>query len=131
VVAGTPGYVAPEYGETWRATAKGDVYSFGVVMLELASGKRPIGPEFHCMEGGNLVAWVKTLTKANRYMEVYDPIVARTGDAESLGRFLTLAVSCTSTEARQRPTMLEVTEQLEELKARQQLLTLPDTKDDS
>ncbi|KAG0578615.1 hypothetical protein KC19_4G036900 [Ceratodon purpureus] len=142
VVAGTPGYVPPEYGETWRATAKGDVYSFGVVMLELASGKRPIGPAFHGMEGGNLVAWVRALTKANRHTEVYDPVVVRTGDTESLRRFLMLAVSCTSTEARQRPTMMQVTAQLEELTVRQQLITsrdhnhdsnimLPDVKDDS
>lgn len=123
VVAGTPGYVPPEYGETWRATAKGDVYSFGVVMLELASGKRPIGPAFHGMEGGNLVAWVKALTKAHRHSEVYDPVFVRTGDTESIGQFLMLAVACTSTESRQRPTMLQVTAQLEELKLRQQLVT--------
>ncbi|KAG0630317.1 hypothetical protein M758_1G169600 [Ceratodon purpureus] len=118
VVAGTPGYVPPEYGETWRATAKGDVYSFGVVMLELASGKRPIGPDFHGMEGGNLVAWVRALLKSRRHTEVYDPIVVRTGDDESIWRFLTLAVSCTSNEARLRPTMLQVTGKLEELKSR-------------
>ena len=122
VVAGTPGYVPPEYGETWRATAKGDVYSFGVVMLELASGKRPIGPAFQAMEGGNLVAWVRALTKANRHSEVYDPIVVRTGDSESLAGFLTLAVACTSTAARQRPSMLQVTAELEELKVRHQLI---------
>lgn len=123
VVAGTPGYVPPEYGETWRATAKGDVYSFGVVMLELASGKRPIGPDFHSMEGGNLVAWVKTLLKSRRHREVYDPVVVQTGDSESIWHFLALAVSCTATEARLRPTMRQVTATLEELKSRQDVIT--------
>lgn len=120
VVAGTPGYVPPEYGQTWRATQKGDVYSFGVVMLELASGKRPIGPEFHGMEGGNLLAWVHTLVRARRHREVLDPVVALTGDAHSVWQFLSLAVSCTSLDARHRPTMLHVTATLEELKSRQQ-----------
>jgi serine/threonine protein kinase len=41
IIAGTPGYVAPEYSQTWKATTKGDVYSFGVVLLELVAGKRP------------------------------------------------------------------------------------------
>nr|APU94866.1 leucine-rich repeat receptor-like protein kinase [Pohlia nutans] len=123
VVAGTPGYVPPEYGETWRATAKGDVYSFGVVMLELASGKRPIGPEFHSMEGGNLVAWVTTLLRSRRHREVYDPVVVRTGDSESIWQFLSLAVSCTSTDARLRPSMLHVTATLQELKSRQDVIT--------
>lgn len=138
VVAGTPGYVPPEYGVTWRATAKGDVYSFGVVMLELASGKRPIGPDFHGMEGGNLVAWVKTLVETHRRNEVYDPIVIRTGDSESLSNFLTLADLCTATEVRRRPTMLEVSGKLEELKCRQEIITAlhngsmtQDIKDDS
>ncbi|XP_024366586.1 uncharacterized protein [Physcomitrium patens] len=121
VVAGTPGYVPPEYGETWRATAKGDVYSFGVVMLELASGKRPIGPDFQGLEGGNLVGWVRALMKADRHTEVYDPIVMRTGDAESLQEFLALAVSCTSADVRPRPTMLLVSAKLEELKLRLKL----------
>ena len=125
VVAGTPGYVPPEYGETWRATAKGDVYSFGVVMLELASGKRPIGPDFHGMEGGNLVAWVKALVKKRRHAEVYDPVVVRTGDSDSISRFLMLAVSCTSHDARLRPTMQQVSAKLEELKSRYPQIDLP------
>ncbi|XP_024521118.1 probable serine/threonine-protein kinase PBL28 [Selaginella moellendorffii] len=41
-IAGTPGYLDPEYGSSLRLTAKSDVYSFGVVLLELLSRKKPI-----------------------------------------------------------------------------------------
>ena len=39
-VRGTPGYIAPEYFSSSRATEKGDVYAFGIVLLELICGTR-------------------------------------------------------------------------------------------
>ena len=57
VLAGSFGYIPPEYGQTMVATTKGDVYSFGVVMLELVTGRAPTGQAD--VEGGNLVGWVR------------------------------------------------------------------------
>ncbi|KAI3524300.1 hypothetical protein L1887_02953 [Cichorium endivia] len=57
-LAGTFGYIPPEYGQSWRSTTKGDVYSFGVILLELVTEKEPTGPEFKDVEGGNLVGRV-------------------------------------------------------------------------
>lgn len=59
-VAGTFGYLAPEYFDTGRATAKGDVYSFGVVLLELLTSKRPTDETF-IETGSKLVTWVRFL----------------------------------------------------------------------
>lgn len=117
VVAGTPGYVPPEYSQTWKATVKGDVYSFGVVMLELATGRRPVGPEFHGLEAGNLVEWVNKLWWQNRHQEACHPVVLQSSDPEKLARFVSLALCCTSEKASTRPTMLQVTSTLEELTA--------------
>ncbi|GAA0147048.1 transmembrane signal receptor [Lithospermum erythrorhizon] len=49
VVAGTVGYVAPEYGQTWKATTKGDVYSYGVLAMELATGRRAVDGDDECL----------------------------------------------------------------------------------
>ncbi|XP_028754611.1 L-type lectin-domain containing receptor kinase IX.1-like [Neltuma alba] len=39
-LAGTLGYMAPEYVSTGRASKESDVYSFGVVVLEIATGRK-------------------------------------------------------------------------------------------
>ncbi|XP_078439876.1 systemin receptor SR160-like [Wolffia australiana] len=46
-LAGTPGYVPPEYYQSFRCTTKGDVYSYGVVLLELLTWRKPTdSPDF-------------------------------------------------------------------------------------
>ena len=42
-VAGTWGFIAPEYPVSHKATRKTDVYAFGVLILEVVTGKRSLG----------------------------------------------------------------------------------------
>ncbi|MED6159271.1 hypothetical protein PIB30_040815, partial [Stylosanthes scabra] len=42
IVAGTPGYLDPEYTTSNRLTEKSDVYSFGVVLLRIITGQAVI-----------------------------------------------------------------------------------------
>ncbi|GFS45241.1 BRI1 like [Actinidia rufa] len=107
-LAGTPGYVPPEYYQSFRCTTKGDVYSYGVILLELLSGKRPIDPlEFG--DDNNLVGWAKQLQKEKRSDEILDPelISHDSGDAE-LYQCLRIAFECLDDRPLRRPTMIQV-----------------------
>ncbi|EYU24275.1 hypothetical protein MIMGU_mgv1a022044mg [Erythranthe guttata] len=112
VLAGTFGYIPPEYGQAMVATTKGDVYSFGVVMLELVTGREPIGQAD--VEGGNLVGWVRWMLDVSGRdpVEVLDPsFLAGSGFLmwrDQMLSVLSIARSCTSDEPWMRPTMFEV-----------------------
>ncbi|KAL2245151.1 receptor-like protein kinase BRI1-like 3 [Sesamum indicum] len=114
-LAGTPGYVPPEYYQSFRCTTKGDVYSYGVVLLELLSGKKPIDTlEFG--DDNNLVGWAKQLHKDKRSHEILDPelITSLSGDAE-LYHYLKIAFECLDDKPYRRPTMIQVMAKFKEL----------------
>ncbi|CAM0906586.1 unnamed protein product [Alopecurus aequalis] len=96
VVAGTVGYVAPEYGQTWRATTKGDVYSYGVLLMELATGRRAVDVgEEEC-----LVDWARRTAKEGRKQQGEDGSV--------FWELLALGMRCTAEAPHERPDMPDV-----------------------
>ncbi|KAI4336044.1 hypothetical protein L6164_014620 [Bauhinia variegata] len=112
VVAGTFGYLAPEYLQSGRATVKSDVYSFGVLLLEIVTGKRPTDLSF-VKRGLNVVGWMNTLLKENRLEDVVDK---RCSDADlgSVEAVLELAARCTDANPDERPSMNQVLQLLEQ-----------------
>uniref|UniRef100_A0ACD5W6Y7 Uncharacterized protein n=1 Tax=Avena sativa TaxID=4498 RepID=A0ACD5W6Y7_AVESA len=112
VVAGTFGYLAPEYLQNGHSTEKSDVYSFGVLLLELVTGKRPTDSCF-LNKGLNIVGWLNTLTGEHRLEEIVDE---RSGDVEveAVEAILDIAAMCTDADPGQRPSMSAVLKMLEE-----------------
>ncbi|XP_059303625.1 receptor protein-tyrosine kinase CEPR1-like isoform X2 [Lycium ferocissimum] len=112
LIAGTCGYLAPEYAYSSKATTKCDVYSFGVVLMELITGKKPVEAEFG--ENKNIVFWVSTKvdTKEGAF-EVLDKRVSGSFKEEMI-KVLRIAVRCTYSSAADRPTMNEVVQLLTE-----------------
>ncbi|CAI9757101.1 unnamed protein product [Fraxinus pennsylvanica] len=113
LIAGTFGYLAPEYFDTGKATAKGDVYSFGVVLLELLKGK-PAGEVF-IEEGTKLVTWAKTVVQEKQEEPVLDSSLEDFPVDEVNGVF-NIALMCLEPEPYKRPTMEEVLNILEAIK---------------
>ncbi|XP_071904121.1 LRR receptor-like serine/threonine-protein kinase FEI 1 isoform X2 [Coffea arabica] len=112
VVAGTFGYLAPEYLQSGRATEKSDIYSFGVLLLELVTGKRPTDPTF-VKRGLNVVGWMNTLVKENRMEDIVDRRCTN-ADAETVEAVLEIAARCTDANPDDRPSMQQVLQYLEQ-----------------
>ncbi|ESQ27554.1 hypothetical protein EUTSA_v10018069mg [Eutrema salsugineum] len=114
-IAGSYGYIAPEYAYTLKVDEKSDVYSFGVVLLELIAGKKPVG-EFG--EGVDIVRWVRN-TEAEMSQPSDAATVVAIVDPRLTGYPLTsvihvfkIAMMCVEDEAASRPTMREVVHML-------------------
>ncbi|PON48767.1 Phosphorylase kinase, gamma catalytic subunit [Parasponia andersonii] len=116
-IAGSYGYIAPEYAYTLRVDEKSDVYSFGVVLLELLTGRRPVG-DFG--EGVDIVQWSKQATSCRRedVLQIVDRRLTSVPEDEATHLFF-IATLCIQENSVQRPTMREVVQMLSEFTDRQ------------
>ncbi|RZB72233.1 MDIS1-interacting receptor like kinase 1, partial [Glycine soja] len=71
MIAGSYGYIAPEYGYSLKVDEKIDIYSYGVVLLELLTGKRSLDPEFG--ESIDIVGWIRRKIDNKSPEEALDP----------------------------------------------------------
>ncbi|XP_058221993.1 receptor-like protein kinase 7 [Rhododendron vialii] len=112
VIAGTHGYIAPEYGYTYKVTEKSDVYSFGVVLMELITGKKPIEPEYG--ENKDIVYWVSSKLKTKEsVLSTVDSSIPEAHREEAIN-VLRIAILCTARLPTLRPTMRRVVQMLED-----------------
>ncbi|KAL1338810.1 hypothetical protein HN51_033393 [Arachis hypogaea] len=106
-LAGTFGYLAPEYAVTGRVTTKVDVYSFGVVLMEMITGRKAIDNSQQ-EENIHLVTWFRRmLLNKDSFRKAIDPAID-TVDEETLASVITvsdLAGHCCAREPYQRPDM--------------------------
>ncbi|XP_011095176.1 probable LRR receptor-like serine/threonine-protein kinase At1g06840 isoform X1 [Sesamum indicum] len=107
-VKGTPGYVDPEYFLTHKLTEKSDVYSLGIVFLELLTGMQPIS------HGKNIVREVNTACQSGMMFSIIDRSMG-VYPSDSVKKFMALALRCSLDETNDRPSMLEVVRELENI----------------
>ena len=94
----------PEYSYTLRMTEKSDVYRFAVVMLELVTGKKPVGAE---LGDKDLVRWVHGGIEKDGVDSVLDPRLAGSS-RDDMVMALHVALLCTSSLPINRPSMRTV-----------------------
>ncbi|KAJ7942843.1 Receptor protein kinase [Quillaja saponaria] len=105
-LAGTFGYLAPEYAATGRVTLKVDVYSFGVILMEMITGRKALD-ESQPEESFHLVTWFRRMhSDKDKFRNAIDPTI--NVDEETLASISTvaeLAGHCCAREPYQRPDM--------------------------
>ncbi|CAK9211838.1 unnamed protein product [Sphagnum troendelagicum] len=105
-LAGTFGYLAPEYAVTGRVTTKVDVFSFGVVLMELITGRRALD-ETQPEENMHLVTWFRRMNgNKDSFLAAIDSTIQVDDETfKTICVVAELAGHCTSREPFQRPDM--------------------------
>lgn len=110
-VAGTLGYVAPEYALYGKLTPGSDVYSFGVVLLELLSGKKAC----EIIQGKSVLLsdWAWELVKEGKALDVIEENMPEMELPEMMEQYVLTAAICAHPILQARPTMDQIVKILE------------------
>ncbi|CAF2126004.1 unnamed protein product [Brassica napus] len=116
VVSGTVGYVDPEYFQSSQFTDKSDVYSFGVVLVELITGAKAIS-YIRSEENRTLATYFILAMKEDRLEEIIDARIKEECKLEQVRVAAKLARKCLNLKGKKRPSMREVSMELEKLRS--------------
>ncbi|XP_031407368.1 probable leucine-rich repeat receptor-like serine/threonine-protein kinase At3g14840 isoform X2 [Punica granatum] len=111
-IAGTFGYMAPEYAMYGYLTDKADIYSFGIVALEIVAGR---GNSSYRHKGGclYLLDWAHVLNARGTLMDLMDRRLGSDFDKDQVMVMIRVALLCTSVSPLVRPAMSSVVRMLE------------------
>ncbi|XP_054780106.1 probable LRR receptor-like serine/threonine-protein kinase At1g05700 isoform X2 [Prosopis cineraria] len=108
-IAGTPGYLDPEYNMSNRLTEKSDVYSFGIVLLQIITGQPAIAKT---EEKSHIVQWVNLMLPESKIDDIVDPRLEGNFDKDSARKALDTAMACVVPSSLNRPKMSNVVMEL-------------------
>nr|CAD1826471.1 unnamed protein product [Ananas comosus var. bracteatus] len=108
-VAGTNGYMAPEYLMHGALSTKADVFSFGVLLLELVSGRKnssfiPLADA----DADTLLEWAWKLHRKGQSLDLMDPALRTTAVPEQVKMCVHVGLLCTQADPKLRPDMKRV-----------------------
>ncbi|KAL3740565.1 hypothetical protein ACJRO7_021787 [Eucalyptus globulus] len=106
-IAGTLGYMPPEYVRNGKFSVKSDVYSFGVLLLEIITGKK--NDHFYQSDGGkDLASYAWRNWRDGTPLEILDPAILDLHSRDEVLRCLHISLLCVQEDMVDRPTMATV-----------------------
>ncbi|XP_060187831.1 G-type lectin S-receptor-like serine/threonine-protein kinase At1g61370 [Lycium barbarum] len=106
-IAGTFGYMSPEYAMGGVFSEKSDVYSFGVLLLEIVSGRRNRG--FYDHERHlNLLSYAWQLWTESKGPDLMDKSISDSRSSTTVLRCIHIGLLCVQDHAADRPLMSSV-----------------------
>ncbi|KAG7558041.1 Protein kinase domain [Arabidopsis suecica] len=111
-VAGTYGYMAPEYAMSGQFSVKTDVFSFGVLVLEIIKGKKNNwSPEEQ--SSLFLLSYVWKSWREGEVLNIVDPSLIETrGLSDEIMKCIHIGLLCVQEKPGSRPTMASVVRML-------------------
>lgn len=110
-VAGTHGYLAPEYALYGQLTEKSDVYSFGILILETMSGRKALdtsNPVYLL-----ITDWAYEMAKSENLEAILEESIRETGPKGVMERFVRVGILCAHVMVALRPTIADALKMLE------------------
>ncbi|KAJ8484096.1 hypothetical protein OPV22_016581 [Ensete ventricosum] len=117
-LAGTFGYLAPEYAITGKVSTKIDVYAFGVILMELITGRKVLDESLPPEECHLVAIFRRGIShEKNAFLNAMVDQVLELDeeDQQSLAEVADLAWHCTGREPYQRPDMSHAVNRLSPL----------------
>ncbi|GFQ08285.1 cysteine-rich receptor-like protein kinase 3 [Phtheirospermum japonicum] len=101
-VAGTLGYMAPEYIVRGKLTEKADVYGFGILVIEVVCGAKV---NAFAQDSYSILQMVWNMYGTLKLSEAVDSSIKGKFPNEEANRLLQIGLSCVQADAELRPTM--------------------------
>ncbi|XP_027111600.2 cysteine-rich receptor-like protein kinase 15 [Coffea arabica] len=106
-IAGTIGYMAPEYTTTGQFSVKSDVFSFGVVILEIIAGKK--NSSFYLSEDSrDLLSYAWEQWRHGTPLAMLDPTIVDSCVEIEVLKCIQIGLLCVEEGADRRPMMSSV-----------------------
>ncbi|KAG2685197.1 hypothetical protein I3760_10G113300 [Carya illinoinensis] len=103
-VAGTYGYMSPEYAMEGRFSEKSDVFSFGVLLLEIVSGRR--NASFYYNEQiTSLLGFAWKMWETDNIAVLIDPVISEPCSKMEILRCIHVGLLCVQDFAKDRPSV--------------------------
>ncbi|CAL1373196.1 unnamed protein product [Linum trigynum] len=110
-VAGTIGYLAPEYAIRGQLTRRADIYSFGVLLVEIVSGRCNTNTRLP-IEEQYLLERTWQLYERKELIALVDTALDGDFDAEEASKYMKIGLLCTQDAPKLRPSMSTVVKML-------------------